>query len=162
MQRRKILRLYNLSLFGNTLNLSPSKKNIIRRPLFPYRKNNEFSGDFMNWLIRLLLNGLAVVLTAYILPGVSVEDYGTALIVALILAIVNVLVKPILVILTIPITIITLGLFLLVINAAIILFVDNLVTGFAVSGFWWALLFSLILSIFNSLFNDLAGKKRDD
>ena len=116
----------------------------------------------MNWLIRLLLNGLAVVLTAYILPGVSVEDYGTALIVALILAIVNVLVKPILVILTIPITIVTLGLFLLVINAAIILFVDNLVAGFTVSGFWWALLFSLILSIFNSLFNDLAGKKRDD
>lgn len=116
----------------------------------------------MNWLIRLLLNGLAVVLTAYILPGVSVEDYGTALIVALILAIVNVLVKPILVILTIPITIVTLGLFLLVINAAIILFVDNLVTGFTVKGFWWALLFSLILSIFNSLFNDLAGKKRDD
>jgi putative membrane protein len=116
----------------------------------------------MNWLIRLLLNGLAVVLTAYILPGVSVEDYGTALIVALILAIVNVLVKPILVILTIPITILTLGLFLLVINAAIILFIDNLVTGFTVGGFWWALLFSLILSVFNSLFNDLAGKKRDD
>ncbi|MGC1242876.1 MAG: phage holin family protein [Chryseosolibacter sp.] len=116
----------------------------------------------MNWLIRFLLNGLAVVLTAYILPGVSVEDYGTALIVALILAIVNVLVKPILVILTIPITIVTLGLFLLVINAAIILFVDNLVTGFHVDGFWWALLFSLILSIFNSLFNDLAGRKRED
>lgn len=116
----------------------------------------------MNWLIRFLLNGLAVVLTAYILPGVSVEDYGTALIVALILAIVNVLVKPILVILTIPITIVTLGLFLLVINAAIILFVDNLVTGFHVDGFWWALLFSLMLSIFNSLFNDLAGRKRED
>lgn len=119
-------------------------------------------GGNMNWLIRFLLNGLAVVLTAYILPGVSVEDYGTALIVALILAIVNVLVKPILVILTIPITIVTLGLFLLVINAAIILFVDNLVTGFHVDGFWWALLFSLILSIFNSLFNDLAGRKRED
>lgn len=116
----------------------------------------------MNWIIRLLLNGLAVVLTAYLLPNVEVSDYGTALIVALILAIVNVLVKPILVVLTIPITIITLGLFLLVINAAIILFVDNLVKGFEVKGFWWALLFSLILSIFNSLFNDLAGKRKDD
>ncbi len=116
----------------------------------------------MNWIIRLLLNGLAVVLTAYLLPNVEVSDYGTALIVALILAIVNVLVKPILVILTIPITIVTLGLFLLVINAAIILFVDNLVAGFEVKGFWWALLFSLILSIFNSLFNDLAGKRKDD
>lgn len=116
----------------------------------------------MNWLIRLLLNGLAVVLTAYILPGVSVSDYGTALLVALILAIVNVVVKPILIILTIPITILTLGLFLLVINAAIILFVDNLVDGFSVGGFWWALLFSLILSIFNSVFSDLAGKGRDN
>ena len=115
----------------------------------------------MNWIIRLLLNGFAVVLAAYLLPGVSVEDYLTALIVALILAIVNVLVKPILVILTIPITILTLGLFLLVINAALILFVDNLVSGFHVENFWWALLFSLILSIFNSLFSDLAGKKKE-
>ena len=115
----------------------------------------------MNWIIRLLLNGLAVVLAAYLLPGVSVNDYGTALVVALILAIVNVLVKPILVILTIPITILTLGLFLLVINAALILFVDNLVDGFHVENFWWALLFSLIMSIFNSLFSDLAGKKKE-
>ena len=116
----------------------------------------------MNWIIRLLLNGLAVVLTAYLLPGVEVDDYGDALIVALILAIVNVVVKRILIVLTIPITIVTLGLFLLVINAAIILFVDNLVRGFHVEGFWWALLFSLILSIFNSLFNDLAGKQKED
>ena len=116
----------------------------------------------MNWIIRLLLNGLAVVLTAYLLPEVEVRDYGTALIVALILAVVNVVVKPILVVLTIPITILTLGLFLLVINAAIILFVDNLVGGFEVGGFWWALLFSLILSIFNSLFNDLTGRKKEN
>jgi putative membrane protein len=115
----------------------------------------------MNLIIRFLLNGLAVVLTAYILPGVSVEGYGTALIVALILSIVNVLIKPVLVVLTIPITILTLGLFLLVINAALILFVDNLVSGFLVDNFWWALLFSLIMSIFNSLFNDLAGKKKE-
>lgn len=116
----------------------------------------------MNWIIRLLLNGLAVVLAAYLLPGVEIEGgFGTALLVALILAVVNIIVKPILVILTIPITILTLGLFLLVINAALILFVENLVSGFTVDGFWWALLFSLILSIFNSLFNDLAGRPRD-
>ena len=116
----------------------------------------------MNWIIRFLLNGLAVVLTAYLLPDVTVEDYGTALIVALILSIANVLIKPILVILTIPITIITLGLFLLVINAAIILLADYLVTGFEVGGFWWALLFSLILSIFNSLFDDLTDSKKKE
>jgi putative membrane protein len=114
----------------------------------------------MNWIIRLLLNGLAVALTAYLLSGVSVTDYGTAILVALVLAIVNVLVKPILVILTIPVTILTLGLFLLVINAVIILLVDNVIGGFEVDGFWWALLFSLVLSIFNSIFNDLAGKKK--
>ncbi len=118
--------------------------------------------SIMNWIIRFLLNGLAVVLTAYLLPGVSVEDYGTALIVALILSIANVIIKPILVILTIPITILTLGLFLLVINAIIILLADYLVVAFYVDGFWWALLFSLILSIFNSLFDDLTDKKKKE
>lgn len=115
----------------------------------------------MNLIIRFLLNGLAVLLTAYLLPGVSLDDYGTALIVALILSIANIIIKPILVVLTIPITIMTFGLFLLVINALIILIADYLVDAFVVDGFWWALLFSLILSIFNSLFGDLAGRKKD-
>ena len=114
----------------------------------------------MNSIIRFLLNGLAVLLTAYLLPGVSVTDYWTALLVALVLSIVNVLVKPVLIILTIPITVLTLGLFLLVINALIILLVDYFVPGFIVDGFWWALLFSLILSLFNSMFGDLAKEKK--
>lgn len=113
----------------------------------------------MNIIIKFLLNGLAVVLTAYLLPGVDVTDYWTALIVALVLSIANVVVKPILIILTIPITVVTLGLFLLVINAIIILMADYLVDGFYVDGFWWALLFSLILSLFNSMFGDLAKDK---
>jgi putative membrane protein len=119
----------------------------------------------MNWIIRFLLNGLAIFLTAYLLPdtAVHVDGYGTALIVALILSIANVIVKPILIILTIPITLITLGLFLLAINALMILLVDSLVDGFHIDGFWWALLFSLILSVFNSIFNDLSkDKKRDN
>jgi putative membrane protein len=115
----------------------------------------------MNFIIRFLLNGLAIVLTAYILPGVDVEDYGTALIVALVLSIANVIVKPVLIVLTIPITILTLGLFLLVINAFIILLADFLVDGFTVGGFWWALLFSLIMSVFNSMFDDFSKKKAD-
>ena len=114
----------------------------------------------MNLIIRFLLNGLAVFLTAYLLPNVDVDGYGTALIVALVLSIANIIVKPILILFTIPITILTLGLFLLVINALIILLVDYLVDGFDVDGFWWALLFSLILSIFNSLFEDLTKDKR--
>lgn len=114
----------------------------------------------MNAIVKFLLSGIAVLLTAYILPGVHVEHYGYALLVAALISVANIIVKPILVILTIPITILTLGLFLLVINAAIILLVDYFIPGFNVDGFWWALAFSLILSIFNSLFSDLLKEKR--
>jgi putative membrane protein len=78
------------------------------------------------------------------------------------ISIANVVVKPVLILLTIPITILTLGLFLLVINALIILLVDYIVSGFVVDGFWWALLASLILSVFNSLFDDLTKDKKKD
>jgi putative membrane protein len=111
-------------------------------------------------MIRFLLSGLAVVLTAYLLPGVNVEHYGYALLVAAVLSLANIIVRPILVLLTIPITIVTLGLFLLVINAVIILIVDYFVPGFSVDGFWWALAFSLILSIINSIFDDLTKDKK--
>ncbi len=113
----------------------------------------------MNWIVRFLLSGVAVVLTAYLLPGVDVHDYWTALLVALVLSLVNIFVKPFLILLTIPLTFITLGLFLLVINALMILLTDYFIDGFFVDGFWWALLFSLILSLFNSLFSDLAREK---
>jgi putative membrane protein len=113
----------------------------------------------MNWIARFLLNGLAVFVAAYLLPGVDVDGYGTALIVSLVLSIANVFVKPILILFTIPITVFTLGLFLLVINAIIILLVDYLVAGFQVNGFWWALLFSLLMSIFNSMIDDVAKKR---
>ena len=113
----------------------------------------------MNGIVKFLLSGVAVLLTAYLLPGVHVEHYGYALLVAALVSIANVIVRPVLIILTIPITILTLGLFLLVINAAIILLVDYFIPGFNVDGFWWALAFSLILSIFNSLFSDLLKDK---
>ena len=114
----------------------------------------------MNGIMRFLISGLAVLLAAYILPGVHVEHYGYALLVALVLAVVNFIVKPVLVLFTIPITVLTLGLFLLVINALMILLVDYFITpGFLVDGFWWALAFSLILSVLNSLFSDLAKDK---
>lgn len=116
----------------------------------------------MSGIIQFLLNGLAVVVAAYILPGVDVEHYGYALLVALVLSIANVIVKPILIVFTIPLTIATLGLFLLVINAIIILLVDALVPGFTVANFWWALAFSLILSIVNSLFGDLTKDKKEE
>ena len=113
----------------------------------------------MNVIVRFLLSGVAVMLTAYLLPGAHVQDYWAALLVAVLVSLSNVIVRPILVIFTIPITILTLGLFLLVINAVIILMVDYFVDGFSVDGFWWALAFSLILSVFNSLFSDLTKDK---
>jgi putative membrane protein len=111
----------------------------------------------MNFIIKLLLSALAVMLVAYLLPGVTVESFWTALIVAALLALLNVTLKPILIVLTIPVTILTLGLFLLVINALIILLADALISGFMVSNFWWALAFSLILSIVTSLFESIVG-----
>jgi putative membrane protein len=106
-----------------------------------------------------LLTGVAVLAASYILPGVHVEHYGYALLVALVLSIVNLIVKPILIIFTIPLTFFTLGLFLLVINALMIMLTDSLTPGFSVDGFWWALAFSLILSILNSMFSDLTKEK---
>lgn len=105
----------------------------------------------MKLIIKLLLTALAVVILAKILPGVAVEGYGTAIFVAIVIALLRLVVKPILFILTLPITIITFGLFLLIINAIIILMADYLVSGFAVSSIWWALLFSLLLSLFQSI-----------
>lgn len=105
----------------------------------------------MNFIVRLLVSTIAVVLSAYILPGVTVDSFMTAIIVAIIISLLNVLVKPVLIILTIPFTVFTLGLFLLVINAIIILMTDWIIDGFVVNGFWYALLFSIVLSIINSL-----------
>jgi putative membrane protein len=96
---------------------------------------------------------------ATILPGAHVDGFLIAVVVAAVLGILNVLVKPLLVLLTIPITIMTLGLFLLVINTLLILLADWLVPGFDVDGFWWALLFSIILSLVNSLFGGLSKSK---
>lgn len=90
----------------------------------------------MNGIVGFLLNGLAVLLTAYLLPGVDVKNYGYALLVAAVLSLANIVVKPVLILFTIPITFLTLGLFLLVINAIVILLVDFLVPGFNVDGFW--------------------------
>ncbi len=105
----------------------------------------------MKFILRLLLSALAVVLLANILPGVEVDTFGIAVIVALVLSLLNFLVKPLLVILTLPVTIVTFGLFLLVINALIILMAGWLVSGFTVEGFWYALLFSLLLSLVQSI-----------
>lgn len=110
----------------------------------------------MNFIIKLLLSGLAVIIVSYILPGVNVDGFMVALILALLLSLLNITVKPLLILLTIPLTVFTVGLFLLVINAVIILLADAIIPGFQVDGFWWALLFSLLLSLANALLTDLS------
>ncbi|WP_143961409.1 phage holin family protein [Litoribacter populi] len=109
------------------------------------------SKEAMGILVQLIVAALAVVITAFLLPGVGVDGYLTAIVVAALLSLLNITIKPIFILLTIPITVMTLGLFLLVINALIILIAAEIIPGFAVDGFWWALLFSFILSLINSL-----------
>ena len=116
----------------------------------------------MKFLAQLIISALAVIITSLILPGVQINSPLTGVIVAAVLAVLNAIIKPILVILTIPITVITLGLFLLVINAALILLASYLVDGFNVQDFWTALFFSIILSLVTSVFNNLSKDKRNN
>jgi putative membrane protein len=117
----------------------------------------------MGFIIKVLVTGLAVWVAAYVLPGVQLEnDAKTIIIVALVLALLNAIVKPILVILTIPVTIVTLGLFLLVINALMVVWTSKLVDGFKVDGWITALLFSLIVSVVSSILHSIAKDRRKD
>ncbi|MFT4850306.1 MAG: putative membrane protein [Sediminicola sp.] len=114
----------------------------------------------MNLIIRLLLSAVAVLILAYVLPGVEVAGFNSAIIVAIVVALLRLTVRPVLVILTLPVTIVTLGLFLLVINAIIILLADYFVAGFSVRNIWWALLFSLLLSFLQSVLYSFLKKRQ--
>ena len=105
----------------------------------------------MKFIMRIIVTSVIAFGLSYILKGIKIDSFWTAIILAVVLAVLNALLKPILIILTLPITVITLGLFLFVINAAIILLADKFIDGFTVDGFWWALLFSLLLSIVTSV-----------
>lgn len=115
----------------------------------------------MKLLIKLLLNGLAVYATAALLPGIDVKGYLAAVIVAIVLGILNTILKPILVVLTIPITIFTLGSFLIVIDALILLAAGWILDDFYVNGFWWALLGSLILALITSVLEKLVYDEKN-
>ncbi len=101
----------------------------------------------MKLLIRFLGTALAVLLATYVVPGFVVSSFYTAAIVALVLGVLNITIKPILIILTLPLNIITLGLFTLVINAALLWFVSTFVSGFTVNGFIPAFLGGLVIAI---------------
>ena len=105
----------------------------------------------MNLLMRIIVTSVVAFGLSYILAGIKFDSFWTAIVVAIVLAVLNAIVKPLLILFTLPITLFTFGLFLFVINALIILLAEKLVTGFTVDGFWWALLFSLLLSLLTSL-----------
>ena len=104
----------------------------------------------MNFLIRVLVVAAVSFGLAHLLGGVHVTDFLTAFVFAIVLALLNMFVRPILILVTLPVTFITLGVFLFIINTLIILLASKFVNGFTIDGFWWALLFSIILSIITS------------
>ncbi|MCK0129924.1 phage holin family protein [Flavobacteriaceae bacterium F08102] len=116
----------------------------------------------MNLVIKMLITAIAVLLLAEILPGVEVQSFMSAVWVAIVLAFLRVFAKPLIILFTLPLTILTLGLFLFVINACIILLADTLVSGFEVNGFWWALFFSLFLSGIQSWAFSLVRDKKQN
>lgn len=113
----------------------------------------------MNLILRIFVTAVLVMVIAYFMPGVRVDSFMTSVIVAVVLGLLNIFIKPILVLFTLPVTILTFGLFLLVINAIIIMLCTEIVTGFEVSSFWIALLFSIILSILQSLMFSMSAEK---
>ena len=109
----------------------------------------------MNLIIRLLLTAVVAFFLTKILSGVHFEGFSTAIVFAIVLGILNLIVSPILKILGLPLTILTLGLFSLVINALVILIADYFIDGMTIDGFWWAFIFSIALSLITSLVNGI-------
>lgn len=106
-------------------------------------------------LLQLLINALAIFISVRILPGVHLDSFVTAIIVTVILTVLNIILKPILLLLTLPLTIITLGLFYFILNGVMVLIADALITGFQVDGLLWAIIFSLVVSLINTVLNSL-------
>ena len=115
----------------------------------------------MRFLARLLLNGVAIIVAAWLLPGIHITGPLPALVAGVILGFVNAIVRPVLFLLTLPFTLITLGLFIFVLNAICFGLTAWLVPGFSVDGFWWALLGALLVSIVSWILNGVFVGKRE-
>lgn len=113
----------------------------------------------MSIIINWVVSALAIMVAAYLLTGVVVDNFVTALVLAVVLGAINAFIKPVLVILSLPVTILTLGLFVFVIDAALIMLAAYIVPGFAVAGFWWALIFAVVLGIVHFAVGLFAGDK---
>lgn len=110
----------------------------------------------LRMILKLILTALALIVTAYILPGFNVDSFGTALVAAIVFALVNLFIKPLMTIITLPLNIVTLGLFTFVINAAMLALVAALVDGFEITNFFSALIGAIVLSLISTVLTDLA------
>jgi putative membrane protein len=115
----------------------------------------------MQLLLIWLFNALALLTVAYMLPGVHVQGFGSALIAAVVLGLINTLLRPLLILLTLPVTVVTLGLFILVINGLLFWMAGSLLDGFEVSGFWVGVLGALLYSIISYVLSLLIPARRD-
>ncbi len=109
----------------------------------------------MGFIISFLVSGVAVYITARLLPGISISSFTTAVLVALVLGVLNAVIKPVLTIITFPVTLLTLGLFTFVISGVVVILASMLVPGFRIENFLWAILFSLVLSIISGILHAL-------
>jgi putative membrane protein len=105
-------------------------------------------------LTKILIGGISVLIADYLLSGVSVDSWVTAFVLAGVIILINFTLKPLMIILTFPITLITFGLFLLVINATVVLMAEYFISGFTVASFWWAMGFAIVLSLINGIFGN--------
>ena len=143
---RRLAVACSISLFGYTFLHYGDRRGV-----------NIIKGTMMHILIQWLVNAVAVYATAHILSGIHIKSFGAAILVALVLGLVNAVVRPVLVFFSIPFIIVTLGLFLLVINAFLLQFAAILVSGFSIDSFGWAVAGSVVISVISwvlsSLFN---------
>lgn len=116
----------------------------------------------MNTIIKILIAGLIVYFIAWFLPGISVDSYMSAIWVALLISVINITIKPLLELITFPLTILTLGISLLIINTLLVLFIDNMVDGFHISSFFWGMIFAVLCSLFGTSVNVFSGDKDKD
>jgi putative membrane protein len=120
------------------------------------QQDNSTSGILRN----LIVNTLSIFAVSYLLSGIHVDSFLTALILAVVMSVLNVTLKPLLIIVTIPFTIVTFGLFLLVVNVLVLYAAEALIDGFEIAGFWWAVAFSLLVSFVNSVLFGLGKNNR--
>lgn len=111
-------------------------------------KNSSSTSSF---LLKIIVGAISVFLADFLLMGVQVSSWLSALVLVIVIILLNFTIKPLLILLTLPLSLLTFGLFLLVINALVVLIAAELTPGFTVDGFWWAMAFALILSVINSM-----------